>query len=62
MAYRSNYIAASERIYGEHKYAGLIRGTTLTADTFPSKSAFRAQLLNVFFKTQGKLKEENEVE
>lgn len=41
-AYRNNYIMATERIYGDHKYVGLIRGTVLTGDTFSSKSAFRA--------------------
>lgn len=51
LAYRNNYIMATEGICGDHKYVGLIKGTVLTADTFSSKSAFRAQLLNVFFKT-----------
>lgn len=57
LAYRKNYIMATEGIYGEHKYVGLISGTVLIADTFSSKSAFRAQLLNVFSKW-GKFEEE----
>lgn len=59
LTYRSNYVVATEGIYKEHEYAGLIRATTQTADTFPSKSAFRAQFLNALFKTQGKFQEEN---
>lgn len=51
LAYRNNYIMATEGIYGDHKYVGLIRGTVRTAGTLSSKSDFRAQLLNVFFKT-----------
>lgn len=40
---------AIEAIYGEPMYVGLIRGTVITANTFSSKSAFRAQLVNVLF-------------
>lgn len=50
---------ATEGIYKEHEYAGLIRGIMQTADTFPSKSAFREQFLNVLLKMQGKREEEN---
>lgn len=55
LPYRNNYIVAAKGIYGDHKYVGLIRGTVLSADTFSSKSAFRAELLNVW----GFLKWEN---
>lgn len=49
LAYRNNYILATEGIHGGHKYIGLLRDTVLTPGTFSSNSAFRAQLLNVFF-------------
>lgn len=58
LAYRNNYNMAIEAIYGEPMYVGLIRGTVITANTFSSKSAFRAQLVNVlvfFFSKEGEV-------